>query len=85
MVTRAGLKDVIFYIKKLGTFWSFLMEDVGRYISWTFVKFYGPLVYFVNKFWYIFPVLVCCTKKNLATLAQRLVFEPTEKFAPSQD
>jgi hypothetical protein len=28
--------------------------------------FYGNLVYFL--FWYIFPILVCCTKKNLATL-----------------
>jgi hypothetical protein len=26
------------------------------------------LVYFV-AFWYVFPILVCCTKKNLATLA----------------
>jgi hypothetical protein len=32
-----------------------------------FGTFYGPLVYFV-VIWYIFPVLVCCTKKNLATL-----------------
>jgi hypothetical protein len=36
--------------------------------------FYGNLVYFVAiwyilwSFWYIFPVLVICTKKNLATL-----------------
>jgi hypothetical protein len=29
--------------------------------------FYGHLVYFV-VIWYIFPVLVSCTKKNLATL-----------------
>jgi hypothetical protein len=47
------------------------MEDVGL--------FYGYLVYF-TAIWYMyvfrghlvnFPVLVCCTKKNLATLVQR--------------
>jgi hypothetical protein len=27
----------------------------------------GHLVYFMD-IWYIFPILVCCTKKNLATL-----------------
>jgi hypothetical protein len=31
--------------------------------------FYGHLVYFV-AIWYIFPVLVYCTKKILATLVQ---------------
>jgi hypothetical protein len=35
------------------------MEDVGI--------FYYHLVYFI-VIWYIFPVLVCCAKKNLATL-----------------
>jgi hypothetical protein len=46
------------------------------YILWPLGLFYGPLVYFVT-IWYIlllfgtfFPVLVCCTNKNLATLAQ---------------
>jgi hypothetical protein len=47
------------------------------YILWQFHLFYGHLVYFVvisyilwpfGIFWYICPVLVCCTKKNLATL-----------------
>jgi hypothetical protein len=32
-----------------------------------FGKFYDHLVHFVF-IWYIFPVLVSCTKKNLATL-----------------
>jgi hypothetical protein len=48
------------------------MEDVGT--------FYDHLVYFTTIWyvllpfgtfmviWYVFPVLVCCTKKNLATL-----------------
>jgi hypothetical protein len=45
------------------------MEDVDT--------FYEHLVYFVAIFvyfiviWYIFPVLVCCTKKNLATLISK--------------
>jgi hypothetical protein len=34
--------------------------SIFGYIVWSFVIFYGYLVYF--------PVLVCCTKKNLATL-----------------
>jgi hypothetical protein len=33
-----------------------------------FDKFCANLEYFV-VIWYIFPVLVCCTKKNMATLA----------------
>jgi hypothetical protein len=53
------------------------MDDVGifydrlvyftaiRYILWPFGVFYDTLVYF-------FPVLVCCTKKNLATLPMYL-------------
>jgi hypothetical protein len=37
------------------------------YILWPFGIFCGDLVYFV-MIWYIFPVLVCCSKKNLASL-----------------
>jgi hypothetical protein len=47
---------------------GFAMEDVGI--------LYGHLVY-LQLFWYVlwlfgifFPVLVCCTKKNLATLGR---------------
>jgi hypothetical protein len=55
------------------------MDDVGLFyghldycmaiwsISWSFGIFYGHFIYFV-AIWYIFPVLVCWTKKNLATL-----------------
>jgi hypothetical protein len=43
------------------------MEDDGRYIFWTLGPFYGHLEYCV-VIWYIFPDLVFCTKKNLATL-----------------
>jgi hypothetical protein len=34
--------------------------------------FCGHLVYFM-VIWYIFPVLVCCAKKNLATLLLTIV------------
>jgi hypothetical protein len=40
------------------------------YILWPFGIFCGHLEYFV-AIWYISPVLVCWTKKNLATLASR--------------
>jgi hypothetical protein len=40
------------------------------YISRSYSKFCGHLVYFMVNL-YIFPVLVCCTKKNLATLVQQ--------------
>jgi hypothetical protein len=37
------------------------MKEVG--------KFHGHLAYF-TAIWYIFPVLVCCAEKNLATLVR---------------
>jgi hypothetical protein len=43
----------------LGKFWRALDWN----ILWRLGKFYDFLV-----IWYIFPVLVSCTKKNLATL-----------------
>jgi hypothetical protein len=48
------------------------MVNVGTFythwnISWPFVIVYGNLAIFVVN-WYISPVLVYCTKKNLATL-----------------
>jgi hypothetical protein len=53
------------------------MEDVGIFyghlyyyfvaIFWLFCIFCCLLVYF-KVIWCIFPVLVCCTNKNLATL-----------------
>jgi hypothetical protein len=45
------------------------IEDDGMDILRSFVIFYGLLVKFM-VIWYIFPVLVSCTKKNLATLVQ---------------
>jgi hypothetical protein len=50
------------------------------YILWPFGKFYNHLVYFM-AIWYILwefgqfsTVLVCCTKKNLATLVLTTLF-----------
>jgi hypothetical protein len=48
------------------------MEDVGTvFIHLVYLQpfgiFYGRLVYFL-ELWYIFPVLVCYSRKNLATL-----------------
>jgi hypothetical protein len=57
----------------LGKFWRALDWKMLIYfiaicnILWTFGKFNGHLVHFV-MLWYIFPVLVSHTKKNLATL-----------------
>jgi hypothetical protein len=45
-------------------------------ILWTFGIFYDHLEQFV-LIWYIFPVWVKCTKKNLATL---MVGERVEKY-----
>jgi hypothetical protein len=40
-----------------------------RYMLWPFGIFFSPFgkIYVI---WYIFPVSVCCTEKNLATLAR---------------
>jgi hypothetical protein len=47
-----------------GTFYCHLM-----YILRPFGIFCGYLVYFM-VIWYVFPVLVCCATKNLATLGR---------------
>jgi hypothetical protein len=47
------------------------------------IYFVVILVYFLS-FWYICPVLVCCTKKNLATLARnRLLYTFRRRTTPS--
>jgi hypothetical protein len=57
----------------LGKFWRVLQRELVAYfiafwfILWPFGIFCDHLVYFI-VIWYIFPVLVCCTKKTLATL-----------------
>jgi hypothetical protein len=70
-----GLPDGFF--KSKIPFWvNFLGACTGRgwfilwpfwYILQPFVIFYDHLVYFL-VIWYVFPVLVCFNKKNLATL-----------------
>jgi hypothetical protein len=78
LLTTPGLPDGLFSNQK-SQFGSILedpaMEDVGMYIIWPFGLFCGHLVYFaaiwvsfkamwyIFAFWYIFPVLVCCTNK----------------------
>jgi hypothetical protein len=48
--------------------WKILVYYMAMWsILWLFNIFCGHLVYFM-VIWYIFPVLVCCTTKNLATL-----------------
>jgi hypothetical protein len=77
---------VIWYILWLfGIFYGYLVYFIVIwYILWLFGIFYGYLVYFM-VIWYIlwlfglflwlfgkfFPFLVCCVKKNLATLLCR--------------
>jgi hypothetical protein len=54
------------------------------YILWPFGIFYGHEEFFITILYicaqlvYFFPVLVCCNKKNLATLLYRLVGAETE-------
>jgi hypothetical protein len=67
-----GCQMVYFQTKNptLGKFWRVLQ----RYILWPFGRFYDHLVHFVAiryilwSFGTFSPLLVCCTKKNLATL-----------------
>jgi hypothetical protein len=70
-----GCQMVCFQTKNpnLGKFlrawqWKMLAYFIDTWsILRSFVMFYGYLVQFV-EIWYIFPVLVFCSKKNLATL-----------------
>jgi hypothetical protein len=70
-----GCQMVSFKIKNpnLGKFWRALeWKMLISFMAFlnilqTFRKFYDHLVHFVF-IWYIFSVLVTCTKKNLATL-----------------
>jgi hypothetical protein len=65
------------------------MEDVGKFygqlvdFAAIWYTFYTHLVYFV-VIWYIFTRLVCCTKKNLATLIgiHKLSYVTQAKFCP---
>jgi hypothetical protein len=61
---EAGLPDfkIIIWVNLGGSF-----NLLCWYILWSFGIFYDHLVYFI-AIRYIFPVLVSCTNKNLATL-----------------
>jgi hypothetical protein len=74
---RSGLPDDIFN-PKIPIWVNFGGSSNGRcwYILWPYGLYYCDLVYYVDIWylhimviWYIFPVLVCCTKKNLAILS----------------
>jgi hypothetical protein len=55
-------------IENVGIFYGHLVYFKAVWsILWPFGIFYDHLIYFM-AIWYIFPVLVCCIKKNLATL-----------------
>jgi hypothetical protein len=70
--------------------------NLGKF--WSVCKLYGHLVYTYNfhfvyfmavwlilwTIWYIFPVLVCCTKKNLATLIASQNLLPSSSSQPNQ-
>jgi hypothetical protein len=74
-----GCQMVCFQTKNpyLGKFWRVLLWKILVYFMtiWSILGhleiFYGHLVYVV-LIWYIFPALVFCTKKNLATQQDRL-------------
>jgi hypothetical protein len=62
------LRPLEIFFGHFGIFCGHLVYFVVIWDSlWSFGIFCGHLVYFV-VIWYIFPLLVCCTKKNLATL-----------------
>jgi hypothetical protein len=61
--------------EEVGIFYGNLVYFMAVwYILCLFGIIYGHLVYFITIWfvlmvpWYIFPALVCCTRKNLATL-----------------
>jgi hypothetical protein len=56
-------------MKDVGKFCGYLVYFYCHFVYITvYGIFYGHLVYFVVILVYNIPVLVCCTKKNLATL-----------------
>jgi hypothetical protein len=71
-----GCQMVYFQTKNpnLGKFWRVFQWNVLVYFKsvHSFAVYYGHLVYFL-VIWYIFPVLVCCCNKNLATLLSTLL------------
>jgi hypothetical protein len=69
-------------ITNLGQFWSVLQWKIVNFkallsILLPFGLFYCRLAYFM-AIWYIFPVLVCCTKKKSGNPDLYLVFKTQE-------
>jgi hypothetical protein len=59
---------MLVYFTAIWSFFGHLVYFVATWsIMWPFGLFCCHLVYFMF-IWYICPVLVCCSKKNLATL-----------------
>jgi hypothetical protein len=52
-------------------------EDVG--ILYDHLVYFTANWYFLSPFGTLFPILVCCTKKNLATLSLKPSQKPQEK------
>jgi hypothetical protein len=87
----SGLPDGLFSNQKY-QFWEnfqgFEKVDIlwpfGMFYEYMHGIFYDHLVHFV-LIWYIFPVLVSCTKKNLATLPPRIPNEEVGHFKVSDN
>jgi hypothetical protein len=65
---KALERNILLYYMPFGTFYGHLIHFKAMwYILWPFGIFYGHLVY-LWSFDIFFPVLVCCSMKNLAIL-----------------
>jgi hypothetical protein len=53
-----------------GIFYGHLVNFVVILVYFMPFGIFYAIWYILWSFWYIFPVLVCCTKQNLATLVQ---------------
>jgi hypothetical protein len=80
MILKIGFSSNCHCMCKEMPFWGIFLRALNGkcwYILWPLVTFYGNWVYFVacrylEIIWYIFPVLVFCTKKRLSTLCDTL-------------
>jgi hypothetical protein len=70
VLRKPGLPDGLFSKQKITIWVNFGRSSKGR--LWAFGLFYGYLVilWLLWSFGIFFTVLVCCIKKNLATLSQ---------------
>jgi hypothetical protein len=81
-----GLPDGIYFQTKNPDWGKFCIER--RMSIWSilqlFSKMFGRLAYFMVIL-YIFPILLCCTEKNLATLLETSVPFPQGSIGRSVD